>query len=302
MDKIYLIIAHKSPKQLERQILKLSENHSFFYVHIDSKTDIRLFNHLELIKNVVLIKERENCIWGDFSQVKATLNLIKNVLKYHNEGFCVLMSGNDYPIKSSAHINEFIEKNSNKIFINYDNNGYEWIKDRIEKYRININAERGNFIFLQGLNKKTIKAYLEKRITAKQLFLIGFIKRKLNIDMKFYGGSNWWAMNIQNLKTVNNYITHNKKYLFNFFVYSHCCDEIFFHSIIMHIKELLLPFELERSLTYDNWNRKNCPLPVTFKKEDLKELQEQPDNKLFARKFDINIDTQILDDIDKSIN
>ena len=108
MEKIYLILAHKSSEQIEKQINALQDEKVTFYIHIDLKSDLNEFKNLERIPNVILIKERVDCIWGDFSIVIATLNLIKNVIKNHNDGFCILMSGNDYPIKSKKVINSFL--------------------------------------------------------------------------------------------------------------------------------------------------------------------------------------------------
>lgn len=305
MKKIYLILAHKSPEQLEKQINALFDEQSKFYIHIDLKSDLNLFNDLKKIPNVVLIKERVDCIWGDFNIITATLNLMKNVIKNHNEGFCILMSGNDYPIKSRKFINSFLSKNSDKIFIDLKEAEKVWptFNQRIEKYRINISSERGNALLLKkGITINTLKHYIRGLINLTDLKRILLKKRKINIKMKFYGGSQWWAMNVCNLNNVCDFVKKNERQLFDFFKYSHVPDEFFFHSIIMHLIENGIQMEIQESLTYVNWKRKNCSLPVTFKTIDYNELIEQPPNKLFARKFDINSDKQILDIIDKNLN
>lgn len=305
MKKIYLILAHKSPEQLEKQINALFDEQSKFYIHIDLKSDLNLFNDLKKIPNVVLIKERVDCIWGDFNIITATLNLMKNVIKNHDEGFCILMSGNDYPIKSRKFINSFLSKNSDKIFINLKEAEKVWptFNQRIEKYRINISSERGNALLLKkGITINTLKHYIRGLINLTDLKRILLKKRKINIKMKFYGGSQWWAMNVCNLNNVCDFVKKNERQLFDFFKYSHVPDEFFFHSIIMHLIENGIQMEIQESLTYVNWKRKNCSLPVTFKTIDYNELIEQPPNKLFARKFDINSDKQILDIIDKNLS
>ena len=304
MKKIYLILSHKNCEQLERQIRSLDDGYSTFYVHIDLKSNLHLFNSLGKMNNVFLISERVDCIWGDFSLVIATLNLIENALKNHTEGMCIFMSGNDYPIKSKSDINSFIDKNSDKIFIdiNEPKNIWKYFNRRIEYYRINFSSKRGNYTLLKGLNIKTLIQYFLGRITREQLHLIAFKKRKLSLITKFYGGSQWWAMNISNLAKMNNFIQSNKEELFDFFSYSNFPDEFFFHSIIMHLKELGSPVKIESSLTYVSWSRKKCTLPVTFNINDLSELMEQPANKLFARKFDLEFDRRILDEIDKNIS
>ena len=49
-----------------------------------------------------------------------------------------------------------------------------------------------------------------------------------------------------------------------------------------------------------NWEREGVDLPVLFRKSDLEELSLQKD-KFFARKFDTNIDEEILNLIDKTM-
>jgi hypothetical protein len=152
------------------------------------------------------------------------------------------------------------------------------------------------------MNKATLKHFLKRRITFSQFMRISFKKRNLDLKMKFYGGSQWLAMNITDLTKMNNYIKLNKNELFRFFNDSLVPDEFFFHSIIMHLKKIGNLINIDQSLTYVNWSRKNCPLPVTFGLNDFNELIEQPSIKLFARKFDIEFDENILDRIDGNIS
>jgi len=77
-------------------------------------------------------------------------------------------------------------------------------------------------------------------------------------------------------------------------------DEIFFHSILMHLKEKNDTLIIKPSITYVNWERKNTPLPVTFIEDDFEELIEASKTKLFARKLDLEIDEKILDLIDQT--
>lgn len=305
MKKIYIILAHKSPEQLEKQINSLQDEKVFIYIHLDLKANLDEFKYLENISNVEILDERVDCIWGDFSIIIATLNLIKKVINNHNDGFCILMSGSDYPIKSNKLINSYLNENYEKIFIDLQEAEKVWstFNDRIKKYRINLSSNRGNSILTKhGFSKDIIKHFIKGRILIIDLINILFKKRKLKINMKFYGGSQWWAMNINDLNKVYEFILNNKYELFSFFKYSHVPDEFFFHSIIKFINKNEENNKIQNSLTYVNWSRKDCPLPVTFEINDFEELINQPSNKLFARKFDINIDKEIIEKIDKNIS
>lgn len=303
MKKIYLILAHKNPKQLEKQIRTLDDGRSFFYIHIDLKSDFDQFAYLQKNSQLFLIEERVDCIWGDFSMIVATLNLMQHALNNHSDGMCILMSGNDYPIKPLAHINSFLKENSDTIFIDVKevsgiHPNYE---KRIEYYRINKNSKRGSFKLFKGFGLKAILFFGMGYISPRQFYQIAFKKRKLNLQLKYFGGSQWWAMSIGNLSKVNDFVQKNKKEIFDYFSYSSVPDEFLFHSIIMHLKDLGEFSKVEESITHVDWSRKKCKLPVTFEANDLKELTNQPPNKLFARKFDIEIDRQILDEIDRHL-
>lgn len=68
----------------------------------------------------------------------------------------------------------------------------------------------------------------------------------------------------------------------------------------MHLKEKNSSVIIKPSITYVNWTRKNTSLPVTFTADDIDELKEQgAKNKLFARKFNIEEDREILNLIDE---
>ena len=68
----------------------------------------------------------------------------------------------------------------------------------------------------------------------------------------------------------------------------------------MHL-ETEKTLKLEPSITYVNWKRSSGPLPVTFKLEDFDELKEAAKDHLFARKFEIERDSEILDFIDDDL-
>mgnify|MGYP000930506054 CR=1 FL=1 len=50
-----------------------------------------------------------------------------------------------------------------------------------------------------------------------------------------------------------------------------------------------------------NWERKGVPLPVLFTQNDFEELTSQKEY-FFARKFDMDVDTDILDKLDNFTN
>jgi hypothetical protein len=300
MEMIYLILAHKKPEQLLRLVNSLDSEKSYFYLHIDLKTDIAPFLSILKKPNVHFIESRVDCIWGDFSIVQATINLMKRALHDHSNGVCILLSGDDYPIKSQKGIQDFFSSHSNHAFIDLKEAGAVWPEfyKRVEYYRFNLSSKRGDAVMVRGINLQSIKHLLWRRITFSQFLKAGFVKRKLSLNLKYYGGSQWLAINIPILQNVMDFIENNYSDLYNFFKSSYVPDEFFFHSIIKHIHEKENSFSLLPSVTYVNWSKPNVPLPVIFEKDDVEELLAQPEGKLFARKFDIDVDCEVLDQMD----
>ena len=99
MKLAYLILAHKNPQLLRREIAALSSKDSTFFVHIDAKSNIDLFLLLKA-QNVFFLEPRIEVFWGEFSQVRAILALISAALaSATNHDYFILLSGSDYPLQ-----------------------------------------------------------------------------------------------------------------------------------------------------------------------------------------------------------
>jgi len=63
--------------------------------------------------------ERDEVWWGDYSQVEATLMLLRTALEdpQHFDRF-VLLSGADYPLRSTAAVERFFESHPQNEFVN----------------------------------------------------------------------------------------------------------------------------------------------------------------------------------------
>ena len=74
-------------------------------------------------------------------------------------------------------------------------------------------------------------------------------------------------------------------------------DELFFQTILLNSP--LRDRIVNDNLRYMDWSRPNVPLPAVLGTGDLPQLQQSP--ALFARKFDVTVDSAILDMIDERI-
>ena len=250
--------------------------------------------------------------WGDLGIVKATLNGMKIISKTRKNGYCILLSGQDYPLQPAKNIKAYLEKIFPTEFMTLykiPHPGWETGgMDRLEKYKIIKSNQRKHFLQLPSIydldfySLETLGKFnfLRKSGRFKEMSLI-FKKRSFPSYLKPFGGSQWWALTMDTVKDILEFDEENPDYL-KYHQYTLLPDEIFFHSILMKIKVTKKKhMQIKRSFTYVNWERPETPLPVTFQKEDFIELKTASSDYLFARKFDMHLDSNIFDQIDENL-
>ena len=245
------------------------------------------------------------------------MNLIKQVLtrnNNHEKEYYILLSGQDYPLEKSQDIYDFFSKNYPTNFINprlLPSKVWGSIGgiNRIKAYHFGFIKEKRDSspcIDIYSLwdrecytlnNLLNICSLLTTRHDLRFLNKI-FSKRKSPKNIVHHGGPQWWALTIESIKLIDKFLKRNPTYL-TFHNFTLMPDEIFFHSIIgTFIKRETIA---HHTLTYANWNNeKNMGSPEIIRLKDfevLKTIKKKP--RIYARKFDATIDSDILDKIDR---
>lgn len=302
MQKNYLILAHKNPLQLSRMIERLDDGASKFFIHLDAKTPIEPFAACLEGAHIRFIDKRERCVWGDFSIVRATIHLMEAASK--EQGIFILMSGQDYPIQSQGYINDFLESNKGFDFIEIEPLEEKWkpkmVKDKLEHYHILHSEERGHsncyapFAHCSVFQKlRTLTHLLKGRLSRKNFRLLCSLPKRVAPFERQYAGSQFWAFSERTFYAVLNYIRKHKAALEGYYKYTSSPDEIYFHSVLMDLVAKDSTIKLKEQITYVNYFRKNN----VFITEDSEKLTSAK-GKLFARKFDTDIDIEILNKLD----
>lgn len=287
MKQAFIILGHKKPKQIKRLLNSLNAPFFAFFVHIDSRIDITPFENefTNFNGEVHFVKDRKKGTWGDIGIVEATLSSLKEVLASHNQYTHVsLLSGQDYPIKSSKFIHTFFNENLNIDFIEFEPFPVPHIEggglERINSYSYNLFGKRYTYIPFKNTRKLNWKGYLVNTL----LLLDQLVrkKRKTPNNFKNYYGSQWWSLSIQTLEEVMNYVELNPEYL-RFHSSSLLPDEMFFQILLLNLK-------LEDLIINDNkrfilWNDQSSH-PVLLTSDYFEEISTS--KKLFARKFEPN--------------
>ena len=279
MKIAYLILAHNNPEHLQRLITSLSSSASSFFIHLDQKSDCADFASIKG-DNIYFIKKNIAVFWGDFSIVEATLILLRTaLLAQHNFERFVLLSGADYPIRSTAHIESFFEARKTEEFIDLQSSG-KWYKEtvcvRLASYRIR--PTHKNVLVMKVINK----------IIESSKFRRDY---KMHLGALLpYGGSAWWALSREACDFILNFVKNNTK-IVNFFKNTSIPDEFFFQIILGNSS---FKSKIVSSVTYVDWTN---PKPACITNKHLALFNKVSSftkdgvfggEKLFARKFPAN--------------
>jgi len=279
MKMAFVIVAYKDPSQIERLIKKFSRDENDFYIHLDKKINISNFSHLEQMGQVYFIKSRVKVNWGGFGVTAGILNSLDEILKKgKNYDFISIVSGQDYLIKPIETFYSYLENNLGKNFIFFEDPGDEWWSHaitRINQYHMTNYGFRGRYRLQFFIN----------RILPK---------RKFPLPYKMYGGPCATFMTITSscARYVIDFITAHKK-VKRFSEFAWGTDEFLIPTIIMNsnFKNTVV----NDNLYYIDWS-KGGSSPKIFTADDFDALKET--DKFLARKFDIKVDTHILDLLD----
>ncbi|WP_138502782.1 beta-1,6-N-acetylglucosaminyltransferase [Nostoc sp. PA-18-2419] len=298
MKIAYIILAHNSPEQLARLIYKLNTDYVSFFIHIDKKTDSQIYSQIyskfNKFANVFFVK-RYNSEWGSFNAVRASLEGIKSIVETGTYfDYVIHLSGQDYLIKSTSEICKFLQENKGKEFIEYFPLPYsKWKKGgfrRIEYWHIRWKDE-----YFCIPEEREFKSPISSLLYS--LLILILPKRKLPEGFTFYGGSAFWCLTGECVKYINDFVKQNPKFV-NRFNYTSLADELFYQIVILNS-----PFKdkvVNDNMRYIDWGDEvEAYHPKVLDKNDFEKISES--EKLFARKFDQNKDSDILNMIDEMI-
>jgi len=276
MKIAHLILTHKNPQQLERLINILDHPSFDFYIHVDKKSDITPFNYLTSRKNVFFIKKRAKIFWAGYGTIQATLNGFEEIaLKKYD--YINVISAQDFPLKSAEYIYNYIAERNGKEFITCESIDDEW-SDAAPRVR--------NYHFI---NWRIPGKFRMERIANKIL-----PKRKFPLDYKIVGRANWFTLTGNAAQYILETLKQHPE-IAKYFWYCWGADEFIFSSIIYnsHFKNNIV-----NNLVYVDWSAKKAH-PKILATEDFEALKKS--DKLFARKFDTQTDSNIFNLLEEFI-
>ncbi len=277
----FVVLVHKNPEQVERLIKKMAHPAFDFYVHVDAKNQIADFESLAKLDGVFLVKNRVNVRWGGYNIVEAILQSIQQAFDAVREyDFVSVISGQDYPLVSNNALYSFFQAHPGRNFLQFEEPPGPWWKHaitRIQLYHLTNLGFPGKYKVQWVINKL-------------------LPRRKFPFSYKLYGGpgGGWWTLSTDCARYVLDFINQNRRFR-RFVHFTWAPDEFLVHTIVMNSP--YSKFVENNNLYYMDWSESEFH-PTTLKTADFETLQAS--GKLLARKFDITLDSQILDLLDRT--
>lgn len=272
----YIVSAYKLPAQLERLLRRLRAPGTTFVIHVDRRTSRSVYT--EMVARTrdldVVFLPRHRSPWGGFGHVRTSLKgiawLVESDVAFD---YAALLTGQDYPLRSPQAIARFLGAAGGRSYMNnwalpyppWDGRGG---LDRLEHWHV---------------------------ITSRRLHLSLPLRRRIPLGLQPYGGGAYWCLARPLVAFIYHFARENPAFV-RFFEHVFIPDEIFFQTIIMNSQHR--GSVMNDNLRYLDWSRDPAPAILTC--DDLPALRESP--KLFARKFDERIDSEVLDLLDAHID
>ncbi len=286
----YLLLVDKNPWQIKKLLLLLDHKRNDIFIHIDAKSSMTANDIVipEMVSDVYVFKEIK-IYWSDISLTMAEIFLLEKAKSIQRYQYYHLLSGSDLPLKKQQDILQFFDDNNGKEFVEYQVPGQYLEKpyyERIKYYHVLSKHYRHHGKF--HLVKDYFFVAVEYTVIFFQMILgVNRIK-----NFKFAKGSQWFDIT-DDLAT---FVLSKKEWIKKQFNRTRASDESFLSILVENsdFKERLYNKKLNGDMTgnmrYIDWSRGE---PYVFKKEDLNDLMSS--NLLFARKFDENVDKEIIE-------
>jgi len=279
----YIVLAYKLPSQAIRLVRKLSDDGVTFFVHVDRKTPDDVYDEIVTgLRDTPRVEwlTRRRCYWSGFGIVAAMLEAIDRIAGDPG-GFeyTTSLTADTYPLRSNNEIRKYLRSLNGRSVLEHalfpgaglTGGGL----DRIERWHWpNVLGHHVSFP--------------NRRVNVP-------LKRRFPAGLQPHSGSGGWCLSWDCVRHIAGFVAANPRFV-RFFKHVFAPDESFFQTIVLNSR--FADSLVNDDLRYVDWSGPH-PLPKTLTTADFDALMAAGD--LFARKFDIRRDAEILDLLDQAI-
>ncbi len=275
----YLIMAHRDDLCFRTLLKMLDDPRNDIFIHMDIKN--KRYNPDEIKRSAshsrIVHTKRTSVAWGGYSQINAELILLKAAANTASYSHYHLLSGQDLPIKSRDEIYRFFTDNEDKEFVNFQSEEFLFCGRVRYFYPFSELAGRAGNLFVKF---DELLLPLQKAVG---------VARNKNIN--FAKGANWFSIT----DSLARHVIHSEPWIRKVFKRTKNCDEVFLQTIVINspFRSKLYYSKFDDNhisiVRYIDWERGE---PYIFRRDDFGELISSP--MMFARKFDSNVDSDII--------
>lgn len=323
----YLILTHKNGPQIVRlanALLHGGPERQLFILHNGAFEPLDV-GPLEHEPRVHVRVEQHEVAWGDYSLTEKALRGLRWVLQDGRFDWMVLLSGQDYPLRSVSEFEDSLAVTSYDAFIN----GVPIDSGRpCNGSACNLAAvgdgpcRRCQELYLYQYYRPTQAAriaYLIKWLTARAPWLIGAgpgrlpllrtmkmpyqpakhqtmigvraLRNPFHQGFRCYKGELWMTANRRAVFAIDEFCKRSPAVL-RYYRRTVLSDESLFTTILRNDPTL----KVADGLDYAHWVSRNAPSPSYIREDDLPQVLAS--GFFLGRKFDSTIDSAVLDRLD----
>ena len=302
MALAYCILAHKNPAQVARLLRAIAHPENVYFLHYEKRSPHEEHEAVARLarefSNVHLLPSRA-ILWGRFSQVATQLEGLKRAVECGRPWSpFITLTGQDFPLLSQTRMMEEMEAAPDVSYLSFfDPFATDYWRnagERLERVYLDSAA-------LESLLKWPVLGRRLRRICGWQdrMPCVPWVKRRRPEWFRYWGGSNHVTLS----RSAADYVVNDPqaRRIVQWLKRSGHPDESVFQSA-------LLNGPLAGSVVNDDrrailWARDGEPSPLTLRCADLPWLRGEArvEGKLFARKVDLKVDAQLMDELENDL-
>lgn len=291
----YLIMAYDDYKQLKKLLPLLDDKRNDIFVYIDKKTNVPNCERDKILNSckystVYMVDNNIKVYWAGPSEVYEELDLFKYAyMKNKKYAYYHLLSAKDLPLQSQDYIHNYFDSKEKEYLDFFSESHFQKIKADTRVQHFHLFPELSIRTFNNKFAKFIIRFYrkIEQEI---QLFFKVNLWKNNNYVIGY--GSNWCSLSG---RFVSNIVKKDKQ-LRKDFRYSIFGDEFLIQTIFLSFKDAHYEVSKEGALRKIDWSDGTMGGPHVWRKNDFEKLKKaKKEGYMFARKFDSNIDNEIID-------
>lgn len=297
MALAYCILAHKQPGQLIRLVRALHHPADIILLHVDARAPAAMHQAAASLSqdlSGVEVMPSRPIVWGGSTMIETQIAAMDLALRRHVDWtHFINLTAQDFPLKTRSDCIQKLGIDPTASYLSWFDPLREPIwknaRERLDRYYIEW-PWLDRLLRVPGLGRRL------RRILgwSNTLPRVPFFRRRWPDFFHYYGGSNYVVLSRAAAAYVARDVSARR--IRHWLRASAHADEIVFQTVLLNSshRTRLINNDL-REIDFP----RNAPHPRTFTHADLPRLRSS--TKLFARKFDESVDSEVLTQLERNL-